>query len=264
MDKRQYFLIPYIKHWVRSRSKFDLHSPFVHKIYKDILRDRTTRAQYQIIESVRKKLLDDKRIILKTDLSPCDPGSAGIKKRLTISRIARDSSISPRYGQLLFRLVNHFRPRIILELGTSFGISTLYMAYGAPEAEIITIEGCPETLNIARKNFGESGVRKIRLVQGAFDEELPVILKNIPPPDLIFIDGNHRKEATLCYFKQCIQHRSRDSVFVFHDIYWSKGMEQSWKEIKSNPSVSVTLDLFQLGLVFFDDRLSKEDFIVRF
>jgi predicted O-methyltransferase YrrM len=262
VQQRQFFLIPYLRHLIRSRSRFDIHSPFIYEIYRDILTDKRKYPQYQIIESTRRKLLKDHSTIIKTDFGQLTGVKNGSGSKVSIRKITMDSSVSPVNGQLLFRLAAYFKPRTILELGTSVGISTLYLAFGSPGAEIISIEGCPETLGVARKNFEQSGLKNIRTVQGAFDMVLPGVLRDNPSFDFVFIDGNHRKEAVLSYFQKIQKHISGSSILILHDIHWSEGMEQAWKEIRSDPSVTVTIDLFQLGLVFFKESLSREEFII--
>lgn len=261
MDKRKFFIAPYITHLLRSGSKYDLHSPFIYKIYNEILKDKTNYAEYQIVETFRRKLMNDNRIILVQD-SGAGANVPGKEAKLTVRKIARNSSIQPDSGKLLFRLVRYFEPRTILELGTSLGVSTSYLALGNPLTDITSIEGSRETLDIARKNFKELAIKNIRVVHGLFDEILVSVLAELPVLDLVFFDGNHKKEPTLNYFYQCLQHRNRNSLFIFHDNHWSKGMEQAWREIRAHPSVTVTIDLFRMGLVFFNDDLSKEDFIL--
>lgn len=246
MDKRKFLLIPYVKHLLNSRSGFKIHSPFVYKFYKNILEDSAQYPDYKTIDAIRKKLLN----------------SSGTVAQVPIPKLIRRSSIKTSEGQLLLRIVRYFRPRTILELGTSLGISTLYMALGSPGANIITIEGNKETFDFAGRNFSELGIMNIHPIHGNFDDILTPVLTETGKLDLVFFDGNHKKEPTLRYFNLCLEHMNRDSLFIFHDIHWSEGMEQAWKEIRSHPSVTVSIDLFHMGMVFFDDRLSKEDFIL--
>lgn len=177
--------------------------------------------------------------------------------------VAVHSSVSPSYGQFLFRMARFFRPNIMLELGTSLGISTSYLAMGNPDGKVITIEGCRETAEIARINFEHLGLRNITQVSGNFDEVLPDVLKETGEIQFAFIDGNHRKEPTLNYFFQLLNHIDEDSVLIFDDIHWSEEMEEAWRMICSHDSVRVSIDLFRMGIVFFSERLSKEDFILQ-
>jgi predicted O-methyltransferase YrrM len=149
-------------------------------------------------------------------------------------------------------------------LGTSLGISTIYLAMGLPQGHITTIEGCPRTAELAANNFNILGLTNIDLITGSFEKKLPDLLEHLAKIDLVFIDGNHRKEPVLHYFYQCLQHIHDDSVIIFDDIHWSKEMEEAWKVIREHPSVTITIDLFRMGLVFFKEGLSKEDFILHF
>jgi predicted O-methyltransferase YrrM len=190
----------------------------------------------------------------------------GRSGKRTISEIAERSLKSEKYGQLLFRLVNHFKPNTILELGTSLGISTAYLASANPNSKVITIEGCPNIASEAKKNFEILGLKNIESVIGNFDSVLPAALCQLPTADckLVFFDGNHKKEPTLRYFNQCLELADNTSVFIFDDIHWSNEMEEAWEEIKSHPQVTVTIYLFFLGLVFFRKEQVKQNFIVRF
>jgi predicted O-methyltransferase YrrM len=243
---------------------FDVHSPFIYTVYSQVLNDRTGYHEYMIMNSLWALLLRDARFTTRTDLGARSTGIPWQKNILPVRIIAKQCSVSPSYGRMLFRLSHHFHPALTLELGTSLGISTAYLAMGNPAGKVITVEGCPEIAMEAERNFKRLGISNIDQRMGDFDNLLPGILGETGPFDLIFIDGNHKKEATLDYFRQCLQHITLNSVMIFDDIHWSEGMQQAWFEIKKDPKVKVTVDLFQMGLVFFRDELSKEDFILRF
>ena len=176
-----------------------------------------------------------------------------------------DYSVKPaKYSQLLFRLTNHFQPANIIELGTSIGITAAYIAKANTKANVITIEGCPEIAAIALQNFNTLSINNIQQHIGNFDELLPAILSKTETLDFIFFDGNHRKAPTLNYFNQCLQKAKEDTVFIFDDIYWSKEMKEAWLEIKNNPQVTITIDLFFLGIVFFRKEQAKQNFVLKF
>ena len=82
---------------------------------------------------------------------------------------------------------------------------------------------------------------------------------------LVFFDGNHRKDATLRYFNQCLEKANEDSIFIFDDIHWSEEMQDAWKEIKAHPQITLALDVFQFGICFFrKEKLAKEEFLLRY
>lgn len=190
-----------------------------------------------------------------------------------ISAIAWNSGITPKRGRLMNRLVRYLNLKNALELGTSVGIGSVSMAAGN-NIHITTIEGCPETAKVAEAGFREHGFDNIQLKKGKFEPELEKILRELqaahpkmeektPFFDLIFIDGNHQKEATVKYFKQLLPAVHYDSVIIFDDIHWSRGMEEAWKTIKEHPEVTVTIDTFFQGFVFFRKEQKKEHFVIR-
>ena len=254
----------FIRHLVKARSRFDLHSPFIYKFYKEVIRNKATSQEIMLFENLRSKLQKDPGYIKMSDLGSGSEDVPWCRRLVSVRHVIRTSSITSGYGQLLFRISERFHPATILELGTSLGMSTAYLAMGNPAGRVITIEGCAETTERARKNFQHLGISNIRQVVGAFDEVLPGLLPELKKVDLVFIDGNHRKESVINYFSQCLQHFHEDSVLILDDIHWSGGMEEAWKEIRLNPSVTLTIDLFHMGIVFFNKALSKENFIIRF
>lgn len=178
-----------------------------------------------------------------------------------VSAIAKNAGITARRARLLNRLIRYLKVEQALELGTSLGIGTAAMATGNT-ARILTVEGCPQTAGIAEKQFREFGLTNIELKVGSFERILEK-LPGSPSFDLVYLDGNHQKEATLRYFEQLLPTAHNDSVFIFDDIHWSKDMEEAWEEIKKHPEVKVTIDTFQWGLVFFRREQEKEHFVIR-
>jgi predicted O-methyltransferase YrrM len=179
-----------------------------------------------------------------------------------ISKIASIAGISKKRGQLLGRLVRYFDSNNMLEIGTSLGISTASLRLGNPETEITTLEGCQNTGNIAQKSFEKFNFKNINVRTVNFSKTLPEALQNVKY-DLIFFDGNHQKEATIDYFEQCLLHIHNDSVFIFDDIYWSKGMQEAWQHIKEHPLVTISIDTFYWGIVFFRKEQKKQHFTIR-
>ena len=179
-----------------------------------------------------------------------------------ISKIAKNAGISKKRAQLLGRFASYFDAENILEIGTSLGIATASLSLANPEAKITTLEGCQNTAEIAKDSFKKFQLNNVTVVIGNFSNTLRESLdKN--SYDLIFFDGNHQKEATIHYFEQCLQHMHNDSVFIFDDIYWSKGMQQAWQHIKEHPKVTISIDTFNWGMVFFRKEQKKQHFTIR-
>ena len=264
MSRQVEAVVGYLKHAVRAQSKYHIHSPFVFGFYQNVLKDEHTYIQYRVVNRLRKELETVSRFIKRKDLGarckdyPCD------QRFVRVKDIVHHSSVNRKKGEFLFRLIRQYKPSSILELGTSLGISTIYFGLAAPESQIITIEGCLDSANLARENFEKTGLKNIQVITGNFEDKLAVALAEMPVPDLVFFDGNHKKEPTLSYFEQCLQHIQPGTIFIFDDIHWSSGMEEAWNIIRQHPLVKVSIDLYHMGIVFFKEELSKEDFTIRF
>lgn len=240
-----------------------IHSPFVFDFVTGVLADRQRYTDYDTVEQLRRKLLQEQRVLTIQDFGA---GSSVAKtNNRNIASIARDAVKPKKYGQLLYRMVKKYKPATILELGTSLGITTSYLALGAPGTKLVTLEGSPEIAGTARKNFTTLQLQQIALVQGHFDEMLPSVIRDMGSADFVFIDGNHRKEPTERYFHTMLPYLHNDSVLVFDDIHWSRDMEQAWEHIKDNGAVRCSIDLFFIGIVLFRQEFKeKQHFTIRF
>jgi predicted O-methyltransferase YrrM len=173
--------------------------------------------------------------------------------------------LSHKYGRLLYALVKYLKPKNILEIGTSIGISSAYMALGNEQATITTLEGCPSLVKTAQQIHKTLNLHRIKIIEGEFSETLSKALTEMPTVDLVLFDGNHTLPATLYYFETCLPYASENTVFVFDDIYWSSEMCKAWEIIKKNKHITLTIDIYRLGICFFrKEKLVKEDFVLRY
>ena len=243
---------------LRAFKLHGVHSPFVFDLYQNVILHEGDYYAYQVIEKLRGSLLDEDRAIPVTDFG-AGP-KAGLKKDRKISYIARTSAKPTKYAQLLFRLVTHFQPKTIFDLGTSLGITTSYLATANKQADLYTFEGCPSIAAEAKVNFEKLELKHVQQVIGNLDDTLPQQLQKVKQLDFVFFDGNHRYEPTMRYFEACLSKHHEQSVFVVDDLYWSAEMKRAWQEIMQHPQVCQTIDLFYIGLVFFRKTQPKEHF----
>lgn len=240
-----------------------VHSPFVFDFISKVLNDNTVYTCYGTLESARNNLLKDRRVIPVQDYGA---GSSVIRTRdRKVSAIAASSLKPKKFSTLLHRMVRYYHPSSILELGTSLGITTSYMAKGNPDAKLLTLEGSDAIAGIAAHLFREQGISNVSLLRGEFSATLPRALSELGSVDFAFIDGNHRYEPTMQYFEQIRSHCHTKSVLIFDDIHWSREMEKAWDDIRQHDSVTLSIDLFFIGIVFFDNAfLVKQHFPIRF
>ena len=260
----------YLKFLWHSKNEHAVHSPFVFNLITKCFYDTKPKPdpsgseqakQYQILKNYRKSLLENKNTIEVTDYGA---GSKVFKSNTRqISKIAKTAGITPKRAELLFRITNYFQPETILEIGTSLGLATSALALGNPKAKITTLEGCPNTANQCQLQFQKFNINNVELVVTEFSAYLQSqnLTSNIF--NLIYIDGNHSKKATLEYFELLLPTITNDSIWIFDDIHWSAEMEDAWGIIKNHPKVTVTIDTFQWGLVFFRQEQPKEHFVIR-
>ncbi len=246
----------------RYKKGYGLHSPFVFNLVREVIYCNYPFYAFDSINYYRKKLSTSSEVINIVDYGT-GSNMLGAKNR-KVSHLVKRSSIQIKYGELLFRIINELKPESILELGTSIGVSTAYLALSDTRRKVTTIEGCAETAKVAGQLFKELQCDNIQQVIGQFRDVLPELVAKQSKLGLVFFDGHHQKQATLDYFNVCLTKAENDTIFVFDDIHWSKGMEEAWHIIYSHPQVTVSLDLFQFGIIFFKKECQKQHFIVRY
>ena len=255
--------------WLKnSKTRYGVHSPFVYQFLDQCLYRESDKALFKIPENQRRKLRNDRNI-----LEYNDPGAGsrkqnrkttqGITQRIKVRQIARNSLQQPRYCRLFYRMISYFGYHKILELGTSFGITTSYMSLAGEHVKIDTIEGAYPIAELAEKYFSEKGFTNISLHRGNFDQKMEEVASD-KKYDLIFIDGNHQGDKTYDYFQKLTKHINEHGVVIVDDIRWSESMLGAWQKIKLHPDVTLSIDLFCMGMVFFDKRFTNEEFAIRF
>ncbi|MCU0405231.1 MAG: class I SAM-dependent methyltransferase [Chitinophagaceae bacterium] len=240
-----------------------IHSPFVFDFVIHVLNDKGSYYCYTPLEDLRRELLHDDQELEVVDLGAGSRKGTGTVRK--VSEIALNALKPSKYSRLLFRMANYYKSHTILELGTSLGITTSYLAQADHAAHILTLEGVPAIARKAKQHFQKFGLNNIELIEGNFDDTLSVALKKMPKIDFVYIDGNHRYEPTLRYFNQIFECLHQDSLVVFDDIHWSAEMEKAWEEIKKDERITLSIDLFFIGIVFFKKEFKvKQHFTIRY
>jgi predicted O-methyltransferase YrrM len=245
-----------------NRKGHGIHSPFAYDIVNRLFRKNPDPSVLLGIEKVRKRLEGDKSIIPVNDLGYGPARQQNRHRR--VSEIVRRSAVPKKYGILLANMAAEFGRPLVVEFGTSFGISTMYISASCGETLVFSLEGCPAAAAIADRNFKGAGLKNIRLKVGPFDETMPDIISMGIKPGLVFIDGNHRKKPVIEYFEKMAEISDNNTVIIIDDINYSHEMEEAWKEIKQYGKVTVTMDVFRMGIVFFRKGLGRMNYVIRY
>lgn len=252
----------YLLYLINARTKYSIHSPFVFNFIEKVLQNKTMLPEFEAVEVERRKLLSDPAIFIKTDFGTGGGNKKQYKTR--ISDIARKSLMPRKRARQLFRMIRYFQFMDILEIGTSLGITTSYLALAEAKGNVTSLEGCPNLTARAGEIFKALKIDNINLITGPFEASLRPCLEQMEKADFILFDGNHSFGATIDYFETCLPYIHNNSLFVFDDIHWSEEMEVAWERIKTHEKVRVTIDLFHCGLVFFKRELHPQHFVIRY
>lgn len=256
-------VLKYINYKLTAYTEHDLHSPFLYNFYMELIKNTHPFGDFEDLTKIRKELKTNTTTIEVTDFG------AGSKKLHSntrqINQIAKHGIAQNKQAEFLYRLVNKFVPNTMVELGTSVGLTSLYLSKASPKSTLYTIEGCSNLFHFSKELFQKQRAQNIQSINGNFNVKFPELLSQINSLDFLYIDGNHAYKPTMNYFKMALEKKNAQSIFVFDDIYWSDDMQKAWKEIYEHPEVTVSLDLFYFGIVFFrTENKNKEHFVLKF
>ena len=241
-----------------QEDQYALQSPFIYHIYTDLLSFFITKkTAYLDLEEIRKMLLEDQEILQISD------HGAGSKKLTSQFRktaeITKFSTTGRKFSQLYQYFCSLTPAEKVLELGTCVGINSRYLAK-ATIGTLYTFEGAESLFQKAQEFPVESNTKYIL---GNIKETLPDILRKIEEVDFALIDATHTYEGTITYFNQILLHLKKESILAIADIHWSKEMDQAWEEIKKHPKVRLSLDFYECGILFFDEEITRGEYILK-
>lgn len=248
----------FLKYLLCSRSRLYLHSPFVYKFSNEVIHHFGSENEFLKISEIRKQLASNRLVLKEMGLG----SELSSSKNKSVSELLRKASIPHHYGSILYRLAGFMQSKNILEIGTCIGVSTLYLAK-ATDTQVVSLEGNPERAEFAEKNLMQHGFSNVRIIKGLFEETLDKTLAEMPEIDLVYLDGNHTHDATLKYFDIITPYLHSNSLLILDDIHWSPDMEAAWNKIRVHPRVTLSIDLYKMGILFFvDGRKEQEHFIL--
>lgn len=228
-----------------------MHSDFVFQYINKVLRNKAKAPAWAEIEASRKLLFGDDRMI-----SPNNLGAKKEKKHYRAGTKAKQTGLPPKYGRLLYNTASYFNAQKILELGSGTGFSTMYIA-ATGCVQMISLEGNQEILEIAKEQLDKLSLTNVELVIGDFNSTISTALRKLGTVDMAFVDGDHQHASTIKYYETILPYTHNDSIIVFDDINWSPDMQMAWQQIISRPEVTLSLDFYRMGMVFFRKEIRQ-------
>lgn len=236
--------------FLRFRKGFGVHSPFAFNLITNVIDERCAYYAYDRIEIVRRQLLQ----------MGAPLGTTG----MSIGRATARYGIRKSHGQLLFRLANYFKPKQIVQVGTGMGLSTLYLTGYSAHVQCISLEEDPARAEWARWCLERMGKRHVRVERGGYESLLPKALAQFETVDFLFFNAPERATELYGMFEKCVGHIQPDTVLVVEGLRASRAMQDFWERVKAHPATVLTFDLYHVGLVFFNKKMYRKDYIVYF
>ena len=258
LKKSIYPLFSYLQYWLLQEDQYALQSPFIYRIYTDLLSYLSTKKSVDLdLEEIRKILREDQS---KLKISA---HGAELKKLLIPSikkAVIRKFSASNRKFSQLFQYFCLLTPaERVLELGTCLGIHSRYLAK-ATIGTLYTFEGA-EPLFQELHEFPLESNRKY-IFENTKDS-LPLVLHQIEKIDFALINTCQTSASSTSYFNLILPYLHKKSIVAIADIHLSKARDQAWEEIKKHPKIQLSIDFYECGILFFDKDIAQGEYILK-
>lgn len=220
--------IGYLKYLLQRKTEFSVHSPFVYDFMKKVLYDRGSNRDYDLMLRI-SRLLDG-------------------KKYPTRSR--------RKEARLLYRLVRYFEPETVLTFGRLSALNTSALALGNLQTKV-----CLEQSSDFLETLNAMGVVNVSLIRHNQEEEEQFERENT---GFVYYSLDDFGEDTWNNLEDGFGEVDEDTVLVFEGIHHSHRTEAAWEAIKANEDVTLSIDVYSIGMVFFRDGIEKQDFVLKY
>ena len=251
-----------VLHFLQSKQRHGVHSPFVYEFMDKVMHLPLPNEAESAIERRRAELKKRDIHFERIDLGA---GSRkGVRNASNLAKVVSDAASNAKEARAIANFCKYIRAKKIIELGSNVGIGTSYISSANPEAELHSIEGDPFLSDVAKESIQALVPNHfVTIHTGSFEDELPRLLSHLQEIDVLFIDGNHRKNPTLNYVHWALPFLSDDAAIIVDDIYWSREMTEAWNTICALPNFNLALDFFHFGIIQKTRRKEKEYFKLR-
>ena len=248
----------YLTYFLNVVDEHSIQAPFAFQFYTKIRKLVKRGGPVMEIEKARTKFLHDNSLVVGQDLG----AGSRIKKSKTVSSVARYGISSKEECIFLHELAAMCKAKICVELGTSLGIATAYLAAVDAIKSIYTFEGDETLVATSNQLFQDLGIEKVQIIHGNIDDELPNILEQVSRIDLAIIDANHTGKALLRYADLLKGKMSENGVLFIDDIRWSTEMYRAWKKLVGFHEFTISMEFMNNGLLFLKKGMTKQHYVL--
>ena len=250
----------YLRFLLKANNQYGVHSPFVYQLITKCFYKKTPKNLWRKYLNAKQDVFNQQK---KNKVSDFDVRFKILKNNeRQVSKAMKVAGISNKKAKILIKTISYFKPKNILEIGTSLDLESTAIKTGSENITITTLESCPKTSLVKQELFEKNNFNAIKILSGDSSKTLLKYTQN-KQFDCVFFGRNQTKQATLNYFEECLNTIHNRSFFIFDAIYWTEEMQEAWLTIKKHPKVTVTIDVFYFGIVFFRKEQTKEHFKIR-
>ncbi|MEO6190286.1 MAG: class I SAM-dependent methyltransferase [Saprospiraceae bacterium] len=238
-----------IEYYLKSDTIYRLHAPSFYNLAQTVFEKKDYYYDFDILHNIYYEVINNKDCI-----HPNPFADQRNQSHKSIGDFALRALHNPKELQKLYKLVRWFKPKSILELGGCMGVSSLCLRLASYNAEIISIEGNEQFVEVAKNNSQNQILKPIKFIHSLFEPALETLLDK--KFDMVILDGDHSYDATITLINKLLPLLEENSMILMDDIHWSSGMYKAWKEIKRNKRFSSSLEALRWGLLFTNKSLT--------
>jgi predicted O-methyltransferase YrrM len=247
----------FVRYFFNVVDRHSIQAPFAYQFLEKLKQAIRSSKPFADVEHERESLASELSLVKGDDF-----GAGSKLKESTISNIVRFGISSTRTCIFLHQLANVSNAGICIELGTSLGIATAYLARSSSMKKVYSLEGNKVLAGEAQDLLHRLDIKNVEIIEGNIDSELPILIGNVDAIDLAIIDANHTREALIRYY-QLLESKMHDhSILFVDDIRWSRDMYAGWLDLSQRVEVSLSMEFLDFGLLFFEKGIQKQHYIL--
>ncbi|MDD2435944.1 MAG: SAM-dependent methyltransferase [Massilibacteroides sp.] len=224
---------------IRYRKGHGVHSPFVFNFITKVIDERAAYYCLKDIELTRKKFFYENEPFHKWE-------------------------IRPKYGALLMRISNYLKPQNLLLIGSDLSFSALYSSSYASTTRCVVLEEKTEIAAFSRSVIEKHRAKNILLKEGVYQKTVSEVLEHTDKLDFVYFGYPNDSALDIPVFECILPHLHEHSVLILRGIRKTKDRKEFWNRLCARPEVSVTIDVYELGIAFFNHKIHKKNYIVSF
>lgn len=243
-------IVDYISYYMSGTTRHGLHSPFVYN-FADFVLYQNSNMNFEMIENQRLSMIQSKSKF----------------EKISLSEFAANNTLKAKYGRLLQRMTDFYPIQSILEIGNNSGIESNYLL-----SNIVINQKHLEFYSTLEVNDYFQKVRNETV--SAFDQFYQANFVEIHKNDqlmnhqlvdlMVFHGQPNDAEQFWKFYDQYKFNLGTQSMLILTNIRITHEHYLIWNQMSHLNEVTASIELFNMGILFFRTEQLQQKFILRY